>query len=55
MALPYDPEAAQGAKILINISPSFYPQDYRQESDKHTGLVLTQALETALLQGLKTI
>jgi 1-acyl-sn-glycerol-3-phosphate acyltransferase len=55
MALPYDPEAAQGAKILINISPSFYPQDYRQESDKHTALVLTQALETALLQGLKTI
>ena len=29
MALRYDPEAAQGAKILININPSLYLQDYR--------------------------
>lgn len=53
IALRYDPGAYQGAKIFIYISPPLYTQEYCQNSDKQTAVVLTQALQESLLKGLE--
>jgi len=52
IALRYEPGAYQGARIFIHIRPPLYAHQYRQENDKQTAIVLTQALQDALLNGL---
>ena len=53
IALRYDPGAYPRARVFIHISPPLYTQEYRKENDKQTALALTQALQSALLQGLE--
>ncbi|MFB2937359.1 lysophospholipid acyltransferase family protein [Aerosakkonemataceae cyanobacterium BLCC-F154] len=53
ITLKYQPTANFLADVFINIQPPIYSQDYRQENDKQTAIVLTEALETALIEGLK--
>lgn len=53
IALRYHPGAYPCAKIFIHISPPLYAREYRQENDKQTAVALTQALQDALLEGLK--
>lgn len=53
ITLKYQPSANFLADVFITIHPAIYSQDYRQENDKKTAVVLTEALETALIAGLK--
>lgn len=53
ITLKYQPSANFLADVFININPPIYSRDYRQENDKQTAILLTQALETSLLEGLK--
>lgn len=53
IALRYDPGAYAGASVFIHISPPLYTQEYQQSNDKQTAQALTQALESALIAGLK--
>ena len=54
IALRYEPQANFRANVFINISAPLYAKDYRQANDKQTAIALTEALETALLEGLET-
>lgn len=53
ITLKYQPTANFLADVFINIQPPIYSRDHRQENDKQTAIVLTEALETALIEGLK--
>lgn len=53
ITLKYQPNANFLADVFINIQPPIYSRDHRQENDKQTAVVLTEVLETALIEGLK--
>lgn len=53
IALRYEPGAYPGASVFVHVSLPLYTRTYQQENDKQTARVLTQALESALLKGLK--
>lgn len=53
ISLLYYPEDRRGAQIFLQITSALYTQDYRQENEKQTAQALTQALEAALIHGLK--
>lgn len=53
ITLKYQPSAKFLADVFININPPIYSRDYRQKNDKQTAILLTQALETSLIESLK--
>lgn len=55
ISLRYDPRDERRAAIIIRIGPPLYAADFQQADDKQTAVVLTQALEAALLNGLRQI
>lgn len=52
IALSYFPTTSPRAKITIQISAPLYSSAYRQENDKETAQVLTQALYSRILESL---
>ncbi|MBE9226717.1 1-acyl-sn-glycerol-3-phosphate acyltransferase [Phormidium sp. LEGE 05292] len=54
ITLKYQPNANFLADVFININPPIYSRDYRQKNDKETAILLTQALETSLIESLKS-
>jgi 1-acyl-sn-glycerol-3-phosphate acyltransferase len=50
VAICYQPAAQFRARVNIQIGSPLYTKDYRQQHDKETAQVLTQALEAALLE-----
>ncbi len=53
--LRYQPKPTWRATAFINICPPLFAADFRQESDKQTAEVLTEALQAAILKGLEKI
>jgi len=55
IAIHYQPRDQRRAAITMHISPPLLTENYRQANDKQTAQVLTQAIEAAILAGLRTI
>ncbi len=55
IGLRYYPQAVRGARIALQLSTPLYLQDYRQETDKQTAQVFTEALEAALRHNLAAL
>ncbi len=52
IALHYTPDPVFRATVTIHIAPPLYSAHYRQDSEKQTAQVFTQALQEALLEGM---
>ncbi len=55
IALHYNPAPVFRATVTIHISPPLYSANYRQDNEKQTAQALTQALQEALLEGMKEL
>lgn len=55
IAIHYQPNAVWRAKVTIRILPPLYSNNYWQEDEKQTAIALTQAIQEALLTGLREI
>jgi 1-acyl-sn-glycerol-3-phosphate acyltransferase len=55
IAIRYRPRDERRAAITIRICPPLYSTHFRQANEKQTAVILTQALEEALLIGLSQI
>ncbi|MER3434908.1 MAG: 1-acyl-sn-glycerol-3-phosphate acyltransferase [Leptolyngbya sp. ERB_1_1] len=54
IALSYSPIASPRANVSIRISAPLYTSAYRQENDKQTADLITQALYSKILEGLSS-
>jgi 1-acyl-sn-glycerol-3-phosphate acyltransferase len=55
IAIHYQPTAQFQAKVILQVCPPLYSQDYQQGHAKQTAQTLTAGLQAALLKGLAQI
>ncbi|UIE38814.1 lysophospholipid acyltransferase family protein [Leptodesmis sichuanensis] len=55
IALSYAPDPTFRSTVTIHIAPPLYSANYRQDSEKQTAQAFTQALQDALLRGMKGV
>jgi 1-acyl-sn-glycerol-3-phosphate acyltransferase len=55
IALHYSPDPVLRATVTIRIAPPLYSANYRQENEKQTAQVFTQALQAALAKGMEEL
>ncbi len=55
IALNYNPDPVFRATVTIRIASPLYSADYRQDNEKQTAQVFTQALQEALLEGMEEL